>query len=253
MASLTPNHPFCQPAQAVSVVAAAPVKASDITAKTVNPNFKHFIDESDLPFASGLWTLTGQWVVEPGDHLEYDFGIRPATQRSASLLYQQDTPCGDMQIDLVLRPDKSAGQVFSGPGQPTDGRFNADIFIKYDPRTQNGYTLRFWRTMLDHKKAMYQLYQIVDGVGSPLNEAQQLTGVMRRDTHLTLKVTGNTLTATASNTRDNQTLSLEGIIEPNRFGGTGIRWAGGSTGVCAYYEITYPGMSLSSLGEITGP
>jgi hypothetical protein len=68
-----------------------------------------------------------------------------------------------------------------------------------------------------------------------------LTGVFKPTTHLTLKVTGNTISATASNDVDQQTLSLTGMIAPNRFGGAGVNWPRGSTNIYSRLEISYPG------------
>lgn len=148
-----------------------------------------------------------------------------------------------MQVELLMRPDKTAGQVFSVPGSPADEgprNLHADIYIKYDPRTGNGYSLRFWRTTQSSRKCMFQFYKIVDGVGTPLDDQQMLTGVFKRDTQLTLKVTGTKLTATASNTSDDETLQLESTIATNRFGGTGMSWPRGTSAICSRFAISYP-------------
>ena len=67
----------------------------------------------------------------------------------------------------------------------------SDIFIKYDPRTKNGYSLRFWRTIQAADKCMFQLYKIENGVGHPVNDQQQLTGVFKPNTTITLSIIGN--------------------------------------------------------------
>ncbi len=46
----------------------------------------------------------------------------------------------------------------------------ADIFIKYDPRTQNGYSLRWWRTTQPATACLFQLYQHINGLGSPISD-----------------------------------------------------------------------------------
>jgi len=145
-----------------------------------------------------------------------------------------------MQLDLLFRPDKTAGQIFSVPGSPGDPsatNLSADIYIKYDARTGNGYSLRFWRTTQAGDKCMFQLYKIEDGVGSPLDDNQVLTGVFKRDTHLTIQATGNMLTARASNTRDDEVLHLESKYVPNRYGGAGMAWPRGTSAVCSRFEI----------------
>ncbi len=72
-----------------------------------------------------------------------------------------------------------------------------------------------------------------------------MTGVFKPDTTITLSVVGTKLTAKGSNTKDGDTLSLEGTITPNTFGGAGAFWSGGVTignsNVYREFEISYPG------------
>ncbi len=151
-----------------------------------------------------------------------------------------------MQVDLVMASEK-AGQGFSVPGSPADSgprNLHADMYIKYDPRTRNGYALRMWRTTQSASKCMFQLYKIENGAGSPLNDRQVLSGVFKTTTHMTLKVTGTNLTVSASNDVDKETLALEGTIAPNRFGGAGVFWPGGSSStIYSRIEIFYPGVA----------
>jgi hypothetical protein len=83
------------------------------------------------------------------------------------------------------------------------------------------------------------LYKIEDGVGSPLNTEQLLSGVFKQDTFLTLKVTGSTISMTAHNTVDDQTLNMEGTITPNHFGGAGV-WSTGAATTYSLIKISYP-------------
>jgi hypothetical protein len=165
----------------------------------------------------------------------------------AALLYRNDAPTGDMQVKVVMSPEKTAGQGFGIAGSPDDtpGVERADIFIKYDPQTKTGYSLRFWRTIQSTRKCMFQLYRIENGVGRPLNDQQQLTGVFKPNTTITLSVVGAKLTAKGSNTVDGETLSLEATITPNPFGGAGVYWSGsvpvGNSNVYSHIEISYPG------------
>ncbi|HEY7087731.1 MAG TPA: hypothetical protein VH518_06545, partial [Tepidisphaeraceae bacterium] len=98
-----------------------------------------------------------------------------------------------------------------------------------------------WRTTQSANKCMFQIYRIVDGVGSPIDDKQVLSGVFKPNTTMTLKVVGTTLTVDASNDDDKEVLHLEGTIAPNRFGGAGVFWPGGSANVYSRLEITYPG------------
>lgn len=206
--------------------------------------FRDFVVTPNETFISGLWTVLGKWAVEPGERFENGWGIRAASV-GAALLYPNDAPTGDMTVELTMTPEKTDGQGFGGPGSPADaGAQKADIFIKYDPRTRNGYALRFWRTTRSAQQCMFQLYRIADGVGSPLNDQQVLSGVFKPTTRMTLKAVGDRLTVTASNDADGETLSLEGTIVPNAFGGAGVAWSGsvprGNSNVFSRIAITYP-------------
>ena len=236
--SIEPKHQISEPGAAVSAVSAAPIMAGDVTEKVISPNFRNFPVTPNASFISGLWTVTDNWRIEAGAGLDNGYGIH--STGPARLLYQQDAETGDMAVDLNFRPDKTAGQVFSvpgSPGEPSATNLSADIYIKYDPRTGNGYSLRFWRTTQASDKCLFQFYKIENGVGSPLDDNQVLTGVFKRDTHLTIKASGNTLTATASNTRDNEVLHLESKYVPNRYGGAGMAWPRGTSAICSRFEI----------------
>ena len=62
---------------------------------------------------------------------------------------------------------------------------------------------------------MFQLYQHINGVGSPIDTNSELTGVFKPNTNITLSIIGNTFTATGYNTVDSDTLFLQGTISPN--------------------------------------
>jgi hypothetical protein len=163
-------------------------------------------------------------------------------------LYQDDMPTGNMRVKIVMTPEKTAGQGFGIAGSPDDNagprNQKADIFIKYDPRTRNGYSLRFWRTIQAADKCMFQLYQIVDGIGHPVSDQQQLTGVFKPNATIVLSVEGNIFSAIGSNTTDAEKLSLKATITPNNYGGAGVAWTGsvpfGNSVVVSQFEISYP-------------
>jgi pectinesterase len=239
--TIQPKHSLSDPGPEIQAVSAKAVAATDIRSTTVSPNFRNFVAETNDTYASGLWTVLGTWAVVTGDNYVNGYGIRPST--AAYLLYQQDADCGDMQIDLVMASEKT-GQGFSVPGSPADSgprNLHADMYIKYDPRTKNGYALRIWRTTQSASECVFQLYKIENGAGSPLNDQQVLSGVFKTTTHMILKVTGTTLTVSASNDVDDETLTLEGTIAPNHFGGAGVYWPGGSSTIYSRFEISYPG------------
>ena len=244
--AVQPKHNVSEPGPAVVAVATKPVAAADVTSTTVAPNFRDFVLLDEFKYVSGRWTLLGTWQSVEGEEFVNGYGVRVASQ-GAQLLYQNDAKVGDMQVALTMTPEKTEGMAFGSPGGPEDGDRvqKSDIFVKYDPRTKNGYSLRFWRTTESTRKCRYQLYRIVNGVGSPLNDQQAYTGVLKPSAEFVLKVTGTRLIATAKNDVDDETLSLEGTITPNNFGGAGVSWYGtvprGNSNVYSRFEISYPG------------
>jgi len=270
--TIQPKHNISDPGPEVSAVASKPIVATDIKSATVSPNFRNFVETANPSYENGEWTVIGTWTSVTGDNLVNGYGLRvsglmgappargfaapPAASPEpvqtaipnphAALLYVNDAPTADMEMKVVMSPEKTAGQGFGIAGSPDDipRVERADIFIKYDPRTRTGYSLRFWRTIQSAEKCMFQLYKIDNGVGHPLNDQQQLTGVFKPNTTITLSVIGSKLTVKGSNSVDGETLSLEGTITPNSFGGAGVYWSGsvpvGNSNVYSLLEISYP-------------
>jgi hypothetical protein len=243
--SIQPKHEISDPGPAVIVTAGKRIAATDVPSLDVSPGFRNFVATANPAYVSGRWTVLGTWSIETDEKFVDGYGIRAGSQ-GAALLYQQDAECVDMQVELVMSPEKTAGQGFGGPGGSADGDRiqKSDIYIKYDPRTKNGYALRYWRTTASAEKCTFQLYQIVNGAGSPLNDQQISSGVFKPNTHMTLKIVGTTFTVTGSNDADQEALNLKATITPNRFGGAGVYWAGtvprGNSNVYSLIRISYP-------------
>jgi hypothetical protein len=245
-AVIRPKHNISDPGPETVAISASQIPLSE-TRKNIDPDFRNFVETPTTDFVNGMWSVLGTWTSSVGDNLVNGYGLRIASQ-GAQLLYTNDGPIGDMRLKVVLTPEKTAGQGFGIAGSPDDsaGARNqkADIFIKYDPRTRSGYSLRFWRTIQAADKCMFQLYQVVNGVGHPINDQQQLTGVFKPNATITLAITGNAFTATGSNTTDGDTLSLTGTVTANNHGGAGVAWTGsvpfGNSVVISKFEILYP-------------
>jgi hypothetical protein len=238
--SVKPKFSISEPGAEVAASAARPIAANDVPSSNVAPNLRSFVTDENTTYASGLWTVLGHWSAVAGETFVNGWGVRPPP--GGALLYQQDNESGDMQFDVAMTPEKAEGQGFSVPGVPTEKgerSLFADIYIKYDPRTKNGYALRFWRTTKSATACMFQFYRIENGVGSPIDDRQVLTGVFKPTTYLTIKAVGTTLSVTAKNTVDNDVLTLESPYTPNRFGGAGVSWPRGSASVYSKLEISY--------------
>lgn len=246
-AIIRPKHNISDPGPETAAISARPIRAGEIKWLVINPNFRNFVETPNTSYENGMWTVLGKWTSSAGDNFVNGYGLRVASQ-GAELLYQNDKRTGDMRVKVVMTPEKTAGQGFGIAGSPDDSagprNQKADIFIKYDPRTRNGYSLRFWRTIQAADKCMFQLYQIVDGVGHPVSDQQQLTGVFKPNTTIVLSVDSNQLNVTGSNTTDGENLSLHADIAPNEYGGAGVAWSGsvpfGNSVVVSQFEISYP-------------
>ena len=257
-----PKHNISEPGDEVFAIGTRPIAVGDVKSTSISLNFRNFVETENPAYENGMWTVLGTWTSVASDAFENGYGLRvsnpPIVTRAANatdtravnphaaLLYQRDEPTGDMQVKVVMTPEKTAGQGFGIAGDPGEEERNqrADIFIKYDPRTKTGYSLRFWRTIQSAEKCMFQLYRIENGVGSPVDSQQELTGVFKPNTTITLSIVGTKFTVKGSNSSDSQTLSLEGTIKPNTFGGAGVYWSGsvpvGNSNVYSLIEISYP-------------
>ena len=246
-ARVQPKLDISDPGPAATVTSEAPIPQAAIRSTTVSPNFMNFVTDANDSYVSGYWTVLGSWTSVSGKAFVNGYGVRAAAAGS-SLLYQQDEASGDMQIEVVMSPEKTAGQGFGGPGSAADGNTqNADIYIKYDPRTQTGYSLRWWRTTQSDHKCMFQLFQHTRGVGSPVSAAQELTGVFKPNTYVTLSIIGSAFTVKAHNDADDETLSLSANVPQNVYGGAGVRWSGsapiGNGNVFSEFRISHPGQA----------
>jgi hypothetical protein len=261
--SIRPKHNISDPGEEVIATTSKPITASDVKTTTIDPNFRNFVETENTSYENGEWTVLGTWTSSVAENLVNGYGLRVsnppnaapnpgsiasrAPNPHAALLYQNDARVGDMQVKVVMTPEKTAGQGFGIAGSPDESERNqrADIYFKYDPRTRTGYAVRFWRTIQSAEKCMFQIYKIDNGVGTPLNSQQQLTGVFKPNTTITISVAGSKVIVKGSNSTDGETLSLEGTLTPNTFGGAGVYWSGsvpvGNSNVYSQLEIIYPG------------
>lgn len=251
-ATIQPKWDISNPGTAVSATGTTPILVTNLVSTTVSPNFLNFPPNPEAAFISGYWTVQGTWSSIPppiGGSFIDGWGLRAASQ-GAALYFQQDGIYGDEQVSVNMSPEKTAGQGFGSPGTgadstPTAQIQNADIYIKYDPRTGNGYSLRWWRTTASATSVVFQWYKHINGVGSPIDDNQVATAVFKPNTALTLSMIGSTLTAQATSTADPAILFLQSTAPPNTFGGSGARWSGtvpaGNSNAYSFFQISYPG------------
>ncbi len=184
-------------------------------------------DFHDIPIGhqprliKGCWTFdaykpadtqTYNWEPNPQNAWYYGHGVDGAASyvglvqatRGARCFY---TPmfdvCSEMSAELVIAPAKTAGQGFgSATGQ------YLDIGICFNPETLTGYALRIQRTPDYDRAVVFQLVQYVNGIVTPLSEAQVSTCYLA-PCSVSLEQQGNKLTATASHDSKKVTLETE--------------------------------------------
>ena len=131
------------------------------------------------------------------DRLANGYGIRPNAQ-PGSLLYQNDADTGDMQIDVLMAPEKTEGTGFSIPGSLRRQRQHLAAATAISTPTsssntirgpKNGYALRFWRTNKAPTHCLSPSHtRLKTALGSPLSEAHKaMSAVFKPTTHLTIE------------------------------------------------------------------
>jgi hypothetical protein len=244
-AGVRPKHNISEPGPEVFATATRPVRRDEVAGAPIAFSPRAFVATPTAGYADGTWHVQGTWQSAADEQYVGGYGIF-GTTADAALVYQHDGPVERMSITVVITPDKATGQSFAIPGSPDDrhSALNGDIYIKYDPRTKTGYSLRAWRTTQSAVKVMFQFFRHVNGVATPLDAQQVLTGVLKPNARLTVSVIGTRIQAEGANETDSDTLSLSGTIEPNAFGGAGVRWPGSagvnSRNIFSVIEIAYP-------------
>jgi hypothetical protein len=106
--AVQPKVEISEAGPAVYAISTAPIAESEIPSGVVSMNFRNLVTDPDESYVRGLWTILGPWTVAAEEELVNGYGVRSGNG-PASLLYQEDIERGDMQLDIVMTPDKTAG------------------------------------------------------------------------------------------------------------------------------------------------
>ena len=250
MAAVTPRNIRCKPGEEYRVIY-GPVKSRRITddASSLTTDFSTLPTTQQLKLLPGFWTLDGykptdtqdyDWTVDnTQDHWYYGHGVNGAREGlglvqsrvGARLRY---TPVGDrfgdMKVELVASPAKTAGQGFASARQQY-----LDLFIKFDHATLSGYALRLIRTTKYGDAIDFLFVKYDHGTVTPIGEPVT-SSCFRTPCRITLEATGQRLRATAHTDATYYVLpgrpevklsvEMETEIEPNDFGGVGVQHTG---------------------------
>ena len=212
---------------------------------TLETDFSHFYCDWQPVVAEGVWTVDG---FKPADTSEYPWSFNSnkpmweyakgfngavgmgllQAQRGARLRY---TPVsrqyGDMSLELLVDPTKTAGQGFgSATGQ------YMDVCLKFDTRTLTGYGLRMIRTKKYANAVDFLLVRydqgVVTEISAPVSATCYLTGCT-----ISLHFTGNELIAHVTTVTPRplgsqlpHEVSLKAQVPANSFGGVHIQHTG---------------------------
>lgn len=190
MAEISPKHIRSKYGKPLKVV-----REQSVSVREVDNHYAYFTDFVNFPceqqtnIISGFWTVDGykpldtsyyyDWKANTVQNWYYGEGINAArgyqgllqTVRGARLMFTPiDKKFGDMSVDLVVAPSKSAAQGFgSATGQ------YLDVCLKFDTRTLTGYALRVIRTTKYHNAVNFYLVKYTAGKTERISEA--MTGI----------------------------------------------------------------------------
>lgn len=250
MAVITPKQLCTFAGEEVVVISTRTITLDDVTASpfTLSTDFSNFAYDRQAQIIPGFWSrdvykawLTeGEKLSEFGSGWIYGFGevgygseglygLLPS-DRGARLMYTPPAGTyGDMELTLVVNPEKNAGQGFGSAKQ------YMDIFIKFDTTTLTGYALRLERisTLACGVQAALVQYDndtvtyISDKVTTSAFNAECTISLSIKDGVLSTKIT------TTHEQSDKQieagllhSVELTANITDNTYGGMGILFTG---------------------------
>lgn len=250
--SVAPKHLRCKPGKEVFAIMSNPVTASDVRSdpKVLYTDFRNASTKNQPDVIPGFWTMRplespaaeGRQIAaaDNRDAWYYGEGTDGAANmtgllqgRYAGLLY---TPVGkefgDMKLSMTVVPFKTAGQGFSV------APLYMDILINFDTKSMTGYALRFIRTTKYHDAVDCLFVRYDKGIVSEISE-HITTSCYRPVCEITLKTNGNKIMASARTQNDYsetpprkevlKEVNIECGINPDKAGGFGIQYYGGSS------------------------
>jgi hypothetical protein len=250
MARIQPKHIRSETGKAINVVMQKPVSLNEIKTDQhiLVTDFKNISTRNQSAVLPGFFTWDHLAQVETdrrfavdttkdawyyGEGTEGAAGIMGVLQgRNGKMRY---TPVGekfgDMQLTLSAAPFKSAGQGFSV------APLYMDVLVKMDNKTMSGYGLRLIRTTKYHDAVDVFFVQYDHGEVKQISEAVSTT-VFRTVCTIEITTANNVLSAKLNTTAGphsadgkpgiRSTVNIKTSIEPNKFGGIGIEFRGGS-------------------------
>lgn len=215
--NIKPKHSNSQKGQGLNIVSRI-VKEADVNKAIILLNPQTVVTTNDYDMESGYFTVRGE--IESSQ--SFCVPARPALvteSMGCGIYYMKEDRITDMSLVVLIEPECIAGNGFSGPHQYTD------IYIKYEPESQNGYALRIESTAAEDGKVIFCLYHIKNGNSTPVSD-EFLSDAFRPGCEINIQVRDDIMNAFISydDGEDFSDVELRAKIRPNDFGGFGVKY-----------------------------
>lgn len=224
------------------------IGVKDVRSKNLSTDFSNFPNIKQSEIKAGFWTVDynrpadtesfGSWQgADTEEPWKYGTtgngcvgaGLYEGTQGSRIMYTPVEGTYGDMSLELVVDPAKTAGQGFGSAGQ------YMDVLLKFDTSTLTGYGLRIVRTKASSNAVTFVLVKYDNGTVTEISD-EVIASCYATGCTISLKAEGNKLTAHVETPTEQladqaakgypHVVDLTAEIEANSFGGVAIQHTG---------------------------
>lgn len=224
------------------------IGVKDVRSKNLSTDFSNFPNIKQSEIKAGFWTVDynrpadtesfGSWQgADTEEPWKYGTtgngcvgaGLYEGTHGSRIMYTPVEGTYGDMSLELVVDPAKTAGQGFGSAGQ------YMDVLLKFDTSTLTGYGLRIVRTKASSNAVTFVLVKYDNGTVTEISD-EVIASCYATGCTISLKVEGNKLTAHVETPTEQladqaakgypHVVDLTADIEVNSFGGVAIQHTG---------------------------
>lgn len=235
------------------------IGVKDVRSKNLSTDFSNFPNIKQSEIKAGFWTVDynrpadtesfGSWQgADTEEPWKYGTtgngcvgaGLYEGTQGSRIMYTPAEGTYGDMSLELVVDPAKTAGQGFGSAGQ------YMDVLLKFDTSTLTGYGLRIVRTKASSNAVTFVLVKYDNGTVTEISD-EVIASCYATGCTISLKVEGNKLTAHVETPTEQladqaakgypHVVDLTADIAANSFGGVAIQHTG-TTGAGGWQNTT---------------
>ena len=224
------------------------IGVKDVRSKNLSTDFSNFPNIKQSEIKAGFWTVDynrpadtesfGSWQgADTEEPWKYGTtgngcvgaGLYEGTQGSRIMYTPVEGTYGDMSLELVVDPAKTAGQGFGSAGQ------YMDVLLKFNTSTLTGYGLRIIRTRASSNAVTFVLVKYDNGTVTEISD-EIIASCYATGCTISLKTEGNKLTAHVETPTEQladqaakgypHVVDLTADIEANSFGGVAIQHTG---------------------------